>query len=287
MVYNPNILELLNTPEDCLIYKHPVFDSILSIKDKFITKACGNSFGGYAVAQVKKARGLDKKQNWEGQKVTRKTPLDFCYFLDDKSSYSLVSYLEAKGIDQSLCGLAKVNHTRDTYALYVAKPGTGFIMGGILKEGANSVRVSSIPKSELNLVDFLGLISYNEDSYSEHAKDFRSYEEWLKNRNPNRHVETAKHGQKIDGKNMMHCQRLLDMAEEIAAGKGVIVHRPNREYLLSIRKGEVDLEILLADAENKIKEINLAFSNSNLPASVDRNEINSLLVKIRKEVYGE
>ena len=33
---NPNILELLNVPDDCVIYKHSIFDTILSERDKFI-----------------------------------------------------------------------------------------------------------------------------------------------------------------------------------------------------------------------------------------------------------
>ena len=40
---NPNILELLNTPEDCIVYKDPIFDEILQHKKDFITKTCAKS----------------------------------------------------------------------------------------------------------------------------------------------------------------------------------------------------------------------------------------------------
>jgi predicted nucleotidyltransferase len=76
---NPNILELLNTPEDCIIFKDPIFDLVLENKEMFITKICSKSFGGYAHAQVSKAKGQDKKQNWEINKITRKDVLDFVY----------------------------------------------------------------------------------------------------------------------------------------------------------------------------------------------------------------
>ena len=52
---NPNILELLNAPEDCILHKDPVFDKILENKKKFITKVCKMSFAGYAIQQIKKA----------------------------------------------------------------------------------------------------------------------------------------------------------------------------------------------------------------------------------------
>lgn len=54
---NPTVLELLNTPEDCIIYKDPVFDMILENRDQFITKVCARSFGGYATTQINKSKG--------------------------------------------------------------------------------------------------------------------------------------------------------------------------------------------------------------------------------------
>ena len=37
---NPTVLELLFLPEDCIIYKHPVFDILIKHRDKFLTKKC-------------------------------------------------------------------------------------------------------------------------------------------------------------------------------------------------------------------------------------------------------
>jgi len=33
---NPNILEILNLPEDCILYKHPIFDQLISFLKPFI-----------------------------------------------------------------------------------------------------------------------------------------------------------------------------------------------------------------------------------------------------------
>ena len=62
-IANPTMLELLATPEDCIIEKDKVFDIILREKDKFITKKALHSFSGYAYAQIKKAKGQNKKVN--------------------------------------------------------------------------------------------------------------------------------------------------------------------------------------------------------------------------------
>jgi hypothetical protein len=309
---NPTVLELLNTPEDCILYKHPVFDLILENRDKFITKICANSFGGYAKMQIKKAKGTDKKQNWEKDRITRKTPLDFCYLHQGEKSLPLIDFLEKNKMDQKFCGLSKLPHGRDVYSLfydyaaasiYSDKTGklkksimnfinkiTGYkyhVMGfkGIAFEESNDIRLSSIPK-ETPSHYFIGHISYNKDGYTQHCNDYKSYETWLKERNEQRYVDVKSNGQKIDGKNMMHCRRLIDMAREIAEGKGIIVRRPNAKELIGIRKGEVDLQTLINHVEKEIIEIDKLFKNSNLPNSVDEKFINELIIKIRKSVYG-
>jgi len=79
---------------------------------------------------------------------------------------------------------------------------------------------------------------------------------------------------------------LIDVASEIAQGKGIVIRRPNAKYLLSIRKGKVDLESLITMAKLKIAQMDIWFKDADLPDSVDRELANQLLIQIRKEVYG-
>lgn len=288
---NPNILELLNTPEDCILYKDPAFDEILQNRDKFITKICANSFGGYAKMQIQKAKGQDKKQNWEKSRVERKTPIDFCYIHQNEKSKSLVELLTEEGLDQKFCGLSKVPHSKDTYALFydeyshIEKSERSNIFKGISFESSNDIKLSSIP-IYIPKDFFIGHISYNKDGYTQHCIDWKSYQTWLAERNEQRWVDVESHGQKIDGKNMMHCKRLMQMAREIAEGKGIIVRRSNAQELISIRKGEIDLQTLINDVESEIVEIDRLFKESHLPDSVDVEFIHNLIVKIRKQIYN-
>jgi len=160
---------------------------------------------------------------------------------------------------------------------------------GLVKSGeganvaeSNQLRLSSIPKDEISICNII----YNKDGYTAHCKDYREYQEWLENRNEQRWTDVKAHDQKIDGKNMMHCRRLLEMAKEIAEGKGILVRRENAQELLSIRRGEIDLQSLIDRAENDIVEIDRLFKESDLPDSVDPEFVNNLLVSIRKEFYG-
>ena len=311
---NPTVLELLNTPEDCILYKHPIFDEILNNRDIFITKICAKSFGGYGKMQIQKAKGQNKKQNWEKDKVTRKDVLDFVYVIEGSKSIPWKKWNEDGGYEEKFCGVVNVPNAKDVYAVYFDKSSfscfsdsfpskirqrmrkyviennlTFLSYKGLVKTGeganvaeSNALRLSSIPKDETPICN----IVYNKDGYSEHCKDFKSYEDWLANKNEARWVDVKSHGQKIDGKNMMHSKRLMSMAREIAEGKGINVRRNDAEYLISIRRGEIDLETLIAEVEKEIVEIDELFTNSNLPDSVDQNFVNDLLIKIRKNIYN-
>lgn len=115
-----------------------------------------------------------------------------------------------------------------------------------------------------------------------HCKDFKDYTTWMENRNTQRYVDLEGHDQKIDGKNMLHCRRLLDMAIEIAQEKTIKVFRPNAEYLLQIRRGEVPLDEIIEKAESDILLLNEVYEKSDLPASVNMDVVNELLLQIRK-----
>lgn len=311
---NPTVLELLNSPEDCIVSKHELFDLVIAHKDDFITKICKDSFGGYARQQIKKAKGLDKKQNWEKDKVTRKDVLDFVYVIEGEKSIPWKAWNSGK-YDEKFCGVVNVPNARDVYAVYydgeaemchserydeeirngykesLKKAGLPMGLGykGIVKTGeganaaeSNQLRLSSIPKGEKAICNII----YNKDGYTMHCKDYKEYQEWLENRNEARYVETQEHGQRIDGKNMMHCMRLIRMAQEIGRGEGIIVRRPDAQELLSIRRGEVDLEQLIEMADEAIAEMDEIFKKSVLPNKVHEGLVDALLVMIRREFYN-
>lgn len=311
---NPTVLELLNTPEDCVIYKDPIFDLVLNNREKFISKVCAKSLGGYAKQQISKAKGQNKKQNWEKDKVTRKEVLDFVYVIEGEKSTPWKVWNEEKKYEEKFIGVVNVPNARDIYAIYFDKDSfcmfsesisestrktlievrkeSGHSMGfgykGLVKTGegvnsaeSNQLRLSSIPKDEKPIC----VVTYNKDGYTQHCNDYKSYQTWLEQRNEARWVDVKLHGQKIDGKNMMHCMRLIQMSREIGEGKGIIVRRPNAKELISIRKGEVDLQTLIDKVEKEIVEIDKLFEESNLPDIVDNKLIHNLIVKIRKQIY--
>ena len=77
----------------------------------------------------------------------------------------------------------------------------------------------------------------------------------------------------------------MSMAREIAEGKGINVRRDDAEYLISIRRGAIDLQTLIDEVESEIVEIDKIFEESDLPDSVDQKFVDELLIKIRKSIY--
>ncbi len=275
-VNNPNILELLNTPASATHYKHPLLDKIKS--ELILSKLCKETFGKFALAQIKKAKGLRKKiVNPVGKE--RKSPLSFCYVSYGQGSLALNEYLNLKGWRQQDCGLTNVPHMKHTYGLYHRLGGD--YNGLIKKMASNDLSLSSIPKGQSQET----LLYFNKDGYSTYCKEYREYWDWVNHRNEARYENTQSHGKNYDAKNMMHTFRLLDMAIEIGREQRVNVKRPNREFLLDIKAGKYDYDELLRMAEEKQLEMEQAFAQSSLPDQPDLEAISNLAYKLRDKFY--
>ncbi|MDR2038566.1 MAG: nucleotidyltransferase domain-containing protein [Bacteroidales bacterium] len=276
---NPNILEILATPDDCILYRHPVMDQLHI--GMFLSKLCKDTFAGYAITQIRKARGLKKKIVNPVDKE-RKSILDFCYVVKGYSSVPVREWLSAKRLRQEQCGLAAVPHVKGLYALFYDHADMFAYKGIISGDTANDVSVSSIPKGEKELIN----LYFNNDGYSAYCREYREYWEWVDKRNEDRYRSTMQHGKDYDAKNMMHTIRLLQVAEEILTTGQLRVKRPNREELLSIKSGKAGYDDLLQQANGLIERIEAAYVSSPLPDVPDENLIGQVLVQMRTELYG-
>ena len=113
---NPTILEALFVPDDCVLYEHPIITEIKKNKHLFVTKKCFKPFGCYAVSQIEKCRGLNKKI--VNPVKERLTPLDFCYTFKGQGSTKIINWLDNRGLKQNYCGLVNVPNMHDMYDLY-------------------------------------------------------------------------------------------------------------------------------------------------------------------------
>ena len=310
---DPIALEVLFASEDSIEYMNPIYKDILSIKEVFLTKNLRHSFANYALKQIRKADGLDKKMNWEKENTTRRSVEDMCsvyifenslnnkslwrlfltsikkLFTPEKfksSSIKLTDWCNqnTKYGKRSLenCGLAKLDKFRDCYLFfYKANSSYRGITSGV---NANDVTLSVVDKGDVPI----GILFFNRDSYSVACKKWRDYEKWLENRNTLRYVEVEGHGQQIDGKNILHCVRIIETAMEIPTDKTINIKRKNADFLIEIRKGKHDLETLLAKCEEDILSINDVFLKSDLPNKFEKVEfINNLVISIKNQFFDK
>lgn len=275
---NPNILEMLASPADCILYKHPLMER-LNIK-MFLSKNCKETFGGYAITQVRKAKGL-KKKIVNPMPKERASVLDFCYIVAGHSSIDLKSWLEKNSYRQAQCGLVNIPHAKGLFALFYDAEDKFQYKGIAANEAANEVSLSSIPKEAQQIA----YLCFNAESYSMYCKEFKEYWDWVDKRNEDRYADNKQHGKDYDSKNMMHTIRLLQVTEEILKTGELRVNRPNREELLAIRSGKFDYSELLAESEMWIQKIDLAYQQSRLPESVDYQKLENILIDIRNELY--
>lgn len=308
---NPTVLELLHSPEDCVLIKHPAFDLLLVEKNSFITESCEGAFFGYANQQRKKAEGLEKLQNWEVTRVEKRTPIDFCKVPVGYDAISVERWLTDKSLEQKFCALSAVTNCKDLYAVFydyeahrcfsellpigkrevykTERKEKGLSMGlgykGIAFEDSNDIRLSNIPFEERN--HHLCHMSYNKDGYAKHCKDYNRYQKWLIDRNEARWADNQAHGHQYDVKNMMHFMRLIKIGTEIAEGRGIQIRRPDAQELLKIRRGEVSIQEIFEKSDEMLAEMKRLFHNSNLPEEVSFEFIHKLLVDIRKHFYKE
>ncbi|REH01680.1 nucleotidyltransferase domain-containing protein [Flavobacterium aquicola] len=275
---NPNILEILASPKDCILYKHPLIER-LKLED-FLSKLCKDSFAGYAVTQIKKARGLNKKILNPLPKE-KKSLLDFCYVLEGYKTISVLEFLKENNLKGEQIGLVNLPNSKGMFAMFYDQKKTLGYTGIIQKDNSNEVSLSSVPKNE----KLIGYLSCNQDGYSKYCKEYTEYWNWIEKRNEERYNTNQQHGKNYDSKNMMHTIRLLQTAEQILLTGKLNIRVSNREELLDIKAGNKEYDDLLEMADNLIASIENFYKTSTLPEKPNEQKAIQTLIEIRGELY--
>lgn len=275
---NPNLLETLFTPADCVVFRDPLMDRLDPAL--FLSRQCFQSFAQYALSQIRKARGL-KKKIVNPMPEQRKGVLDFCHVLEGQGSMALRTWLQTRALDQSRVGLAAVPHMPDVYGVYADPAGVLGYRGILQSEQATELRVSSVARDAVPAA----WMGFNKNAFKKHCQDWQEYWEWVGERNEARYQQTEAHGQGYDAKNLMHTFRLLELAEQIARDGWLTLRVADPAFLLSIKSGAFTYDWLLAEAERRLAKIETLYATSPLPAGPDMGRIERTLAGIRREFW--
>lgn len=278
---NPNIIELLYMPEDCVKKCTPMMDKLIDNRDMFLSKKAFYTFSGYAHAQIKKAKGRNKWINNPWGKE-RPDPMDYMWWIPKHElSYSPEMGMAVQKFAfrprklESTKGykVAKVEHGLNCYRMYKAGPRTDFFKG-------NQITCKSISKKEER--DFVGVMSFNQAKYDSDVKNWKGYWEWKDKRNDARWALQEKGQMDYDVKNMMHCYRLILSTKSI-----LVHHKPivrfegdDREFLMSIRRGEHDYDGLMERLEAELAILDDMKAESTLQDKVNHKDIEGLYTEL-------
>jgi predicted nucleotidyltransferase len=283
---NPNIIELLYLPEECVKIKTPIMQKLIDNRSMFITKKAYHTFSGYAFAQIGKAKGQNKMVNHPEMAVKPKKG-DFCWFIpketvdpDHFGEYDWMVNPPCRPIpfnffkyeDLSKYHASALEHTSNVYRLYFY----GDKSKGVFR-GDDALVCESIPFED-EFTCFEGLLIYNQHEFEKAMAEHRKYNDWIANRNDARWVDQEKGKLNYDQKNMMHCARLMMAGKNILTKGEPIVRFEGEQlqYLRDIRAGKFEYEDIMARVEADMKELEDLYNKSTLPWGADIKQVDAL-----------
>lgn len=278
---NPNIIELLFMPPDCVTLATACSARLLAAREIFLSRRAYESHVAYAVAQIKKARGQNK---WVNNPKAEARPVkeEFCWILPRASAqwdwaqppYRPVAAAEA-GIDLAECHAAALEHTPGVYRLYHYGPGARGVFRG------NNLVCESIPLAD-EAPRCAGLLIFSEPAYERAVKDHQNYWTWRRRRNEARWLSQERGEIDYDAKNLMHTFRLILSAEHIFREGAPRVRFDGEalRFLLAVRSGAYAYDDLIAQAEERVARLAELRDGSPLPEEPDAGAIESLLGEI-------
>ncbi len=289
---NPNFIELLWTPDDCVIKTDDVIMPILlENRNLFITKEAYHSHAEYALAQIKRAKGKNKKVHNPCPEtmpvkedfcrvilINKLSPLFKCdtwefkdLILDNQYPLRPIPIKETN-IDLSKCHVASLEHAPNMFRLY----SYGEKSKGVFR-GQDMLTCESIPKED-EWENILGILIYDKNEYDKAVKDWHSYWSWKRNCNPERWKSQEGGEIDFDVKNMQHSFRLIYSGLNILKhGEPIVRFEGDRlKFLREIRDEKYTYEDLMSKLNVLEKEMASLFECSKLPDTCDEVKLNKL-----------
>lgn len=276
---NPNMLDLLFPPEDCILIKTNVYDKILAKRHLFITKQAYFSHAKYSQSQIYKAKGVNKRVN-NPFSETPPSHKDFCYWLPLKERNGFETRpIKVDELFLSRHHVSKIECGTHLYRLY----DYGDSAQGIFKSEA--LTPVSIPMED-EKTRFNGILIYNEDAFKKTKTEWKQYWEWKRNRNEERWVSQENGERNWDQKNMAHCIRLLYSAKSIFENGEPII-RLEGEKLQVVRDirftNKYDYDYIINLADQLLAECEELKNKSNLPEKMTEEQLEEII----EDIYGE
>jgi len=275
---NPNVLELLFMPDDCVRKHSPEMHMLVANRHLFISRQCADTHAGYAMSQIKRAKGQNKWIN-NPQPEIAPAKEDFCYVIPTQPPPNCPPArpipLRTLGWTLNEYHAARLEHSRDTYRLYrYGERSRGVFRGDVLV-------CESIPEGD-EAAHFAGLLLYKEEAWQQALLDHKSYWAWRRNRNDARWQQQERGELDFDSKNMMHTVRLLLSGKSLMeTGQPIVRFNGDQlTLLMSIREGKIPFDEIMSIAHSIIADCERLKASADLPDECDITAAEALLREI-------
>lgn len=287
---NPNILELLFVPDDCIIETHPIFYLLHDNRDVFLSQKVRFTYSGYAYSQFKR---IKTHRNWLLSPPKRQPKRSDFGLPENKTLIS------KEQISAFYITLAHILYDSLQLELQSAHKNILQIINSESFPGFEEIINSKgIPEKALQSVQNLTGASDNfiyalklEQEYYSAMNKWKRYKEWEKNRNKERAKLEKEFG--LDLKHVSHLVRLMLQCEELMTTGKLNVRLKNAEQIRAIRSGvwlngeRITYEIVedfLHKTEEKINSIYKS-NESPLPKNPDDYAIDKLCIQIIEQAW--
>ena len=275
---NPNILDALHLPQDCVLASTPYWEMVQAKRSMFLSRKVCQTYCDYAMGQIKKARGCNKRIH-NPQPEEPPTPEDFCFALmtDPSGRPARPVPLKASGIRLERCHAAALENSGELYRLY----DYGETARGVFRNGM--LVCESIPKED-EATRFLTLMMFNKNAFEQAKSKHRQYWDWRRTRNEARWRSQEAGLLDYDSKNLMHTFRLLYSALNIlTVGEPLVRFSGEKlQELRDIRAGRFTYSELVTKAEALSAQLAALRDTSRLPEAADLQQVDALLLDVTR-----
>ncbi|MEB3282887.1 MAG: nucleotidyltransferase domain-containing protein [Lyngbya sp.] len=270
---NPNILEVLWFKD--YIHLTEVGKVLQQHRQLFLSKRIKQTYSGYGYAQIKK---LESHRRWLLNPPQHKpTAAEFGLVekppLNVSQINSFLEYLYLLVRDR----IEFLQPAKALYNLLNAE----IDYKGILKQHSLPDETLETTQKLTNCSeDFIQLLQKSQQ-YQRAIREYKNYQTWKKNRNPERAKMEAKVG--YDCKFAMQAIRLLKTGIEVLQTQHLIVDRReagDAEELLTIKTGQYSYDEVMEMAKQLYQQLDQAEAVSTLPQFADESVVNQLCIDL-------
>jgi len=274
---NPNIIELLFVPESKMTFCTKEWEDIINNRQYFICKKCKFTFTGYAHSQFNR---IKLHRRWLMHPPKKQPERKDFGLLENRSTltkdqigaFNVLLALKLENIKEFHPLKEQIEAMNETYDFKALCQQFRDVDPKALQE--------IIPITD----EFIEIIQ-KENAYAVANHEWNLYQNWKKNRNPERAILEEKYG--FDTKHGSHLLRLISEGRELLMEGKITFPRPDAQYLLEVKNGKYKYEAIEGLLENYDKEFEVYYENSPLPHTPNRPKVDELCIKIVRNFLGE